>query len=266
MAGSSDGDLMAEFIAALDASGARLQFWTCPIRGHSRGTWTDQLVQTVAWDGDVARCLAPDCGRTSADPKDPRVMNRMWIDTGYDRDRASGGVSRYGSYLNQHRDAFEALAGDGYERPAVPFAALAWRIATGPVMSPPYVRYPNRVLSARLEPSDWNGNMLVAVQLVTELPDELAGVRPPDRLAYRGWQTNAWGQFEGVGGQELARAPYLLPTADLHFEVPATAWPVLDTVYTSGEPLVAAAMLSINASLAAINEYIAPILSRLNQS
>lgn len=54
---------------------ARYQFWGCPVPGHSdrRGDngWP---VVTVEWDGGVARCTAPGCGRTSAhpDPGDER--------------------------------------------------------------------------------------------------------------------------------------------------------------------------------------------------
>lgn len=44
-----------------------IQFWTCPVEGHSEGTWRTELVQTVEWRGNVAHCLAPNCGRTSAD-------------------------------------------------------------------------------------------------------------------------------------------------------------------------------------------------------
>lgn len=47
--------------------GARVQFWICPVIGHSEGTWRTGLVQTVEWSGDVARCLAPGCNRASTD-------------------------------------------------------------------------------------------------------------------------------------------------------------------------------------------------------
>lgn len=45
---------------------ARIRFWTCP-DGHSERAPDAPLRQTVEWRGDVAYCLEPGCGRTSAD-------------------------------------------------------------------------------------------------------------------------------------------------------------------------------------------------------
>lgn len=46
---------------------ARVQFWMCPVAGHGEGP---PLRETVRWIGDVAHCMEPGCGRTSADPKE----------------------------------------------------------------------------------------------------------------------------------------------------------------------------------------------------
>lgn len=45
-----------------------LRFWTCPIRGHSDGSRRTEAAPTVEWRNGVAHCLAPNCGRTSANP------------------------------------------------------------------------------------------------------------------------------------------------------------------------------------------------------
>lgn len=37
-----------------------VQLWTCPVEGHTK----------VEWRGDVAHCMTPECGRTSADVVD----------------------------------------------------------------------------------------------------------------------------------------------------------------------------------------------------
>lgn len=58
----------------------------------------------------------------------------VWIDHEHDRASASDGVSRYGAYLRQRADWFREVYS-----PAT-FAATAWRVATGPVMSPGLVR------------------------------------------------------------------------------------------------------------------------------
>lgn len=61
-----------------DLGNCKISFWVCPIPGHSRGDWRTELVQTVAWDGGVARCLAPNCGRTSTNPI-PDDGRTWWI-------------------------------------------------------------------------------------------------------------------------------------------------------------------------------------------
>jgi hypothetical protein len=57
-----------EHIAELERAfeGVTVKFWVCPVVEHREpGPGTHQ---TVAWDGDVARCLTTGCGRTSAQP------------------------------------------------------------------------------------------------------------------------------------------------------------------------------------------------------
>jgi hypothetical protein len=47
-----------------------IDFWTCPVWEHGdRWDASGWPVETVRWEGDVAHCTAPDCGRTSADPR-----------------------------------------------------------------------------------------------------------------------------------------------------------------------------------------------------
>jgi hypothetical protein len=110
----------------------------------------------------------------------------FWVDRDYDRAHASDGISRYGAYL---RDAtFEPWTDHDQ---AVEWAAFAWRRATGPVMSPGYVRYHPRVLAAQLERSGWDGSLTAGVNLVSPWPEQLTrtlarGVRLGDRDAY--WQ------------------------------------------------------------------------------
>ncbi len=50
---------------------AKIGYWICPLEGHSdsRLDNTGMPTQIVEWSGNVAYCLTPGCGRTSADPK-----------------------------------------------------------------------------------------------------------------------------------------------------------------------------------------------------
>ncbi|WP_371481969.1 hypothetical protein [Kitasatospora sp. NBC_00315] len=60
-----------------------------------------------------------------------------FTDDAYDRENASEGGSRYGSYLRLNANL---LHEDGDPLTAREFARAAWLIATSPVMSPGYVR------------------------------------------------------------------------------------------------------------------------------
>lgn len=44
-----------------------IQFWVCPVPGHSQHREDAPLRQTVEWRAGVAHCLEPGCGRSSAD-------------------------------------------------------------------------------------------------------------------------------------------------------------------------------------------------------
>ena len=141
----------------------------------------------------------------------------FWVDRDYDREHASDGISRYGAYL---RDAtFEPWTDSDQ---AVEWAVFAWRRATGPVMSPGYVRYHPRVLAARLERSGWDGRLVAGVDLVSSWPEHLRtaaarGVSLGDKDTY--WQD--W-PTQYVGGEtisyyepseaDIAARPYLLAT------------------------------------------------------
>src|SRR6266540_539516 len=81
-----------------------------------------------------------------------------WIDIDWDRSRASDGVSRYGAYLRTHTELFEPWqdedAHGGVTPDAGEFAVAAFRVATGPIMSPGYVRWHPRVLDHKVSHGD----------------------------------------------------------------------------------------------------------------
>src|SRR5262249_17816022 len=140
-----------------------------------------------------------------------------------DREQASDGISRYGAYL---RDAtFEPWTDHDQ---AVEWAVFAWERATGPVMSPGYVRYHPRGLSAQLGRSAWDGSLVSGVTLVSSWPEQLKAalvrsVRLGDKDAY--WQD--WpAEYRGgtscyyePGEADVAARPYLLTTVSLQFTV-----------------------------------------------
>jgi len=152
------------------------------------------------------------------------MTDPFWIDAEYDREAASDGVSRYGAYIRQAK--FEPWTDDDK---AVELAVFAWQQATGPVMAPGYVRRHHRVLSARLERSDWDGSLVASVELVTQQPGPLQYLRSGDHDLWRDWPRES--SFSGdpvyyePGGQDLASSAYLLTSARLLFTVPSVGLP-----------------------------------------
>lgn len=189
---------------------------------------------------------------------------RFRLDHAYDRDRADPrSRSRYGNYLNDAGRTFEELAGD-YGDPSVPFAAAAWRIANGPIMSPPFVISPNRVLNARIERNDWNGEAIINAELITALPAALRNARTSAGSWYRGWSTSYSGRYESVGDRELETGSYLLTTAQLLFQIPPGILPHITTVPTHGDALMDQALECLNVVVRVLNREIGPLLDLLD--
>jgi hypothetical protein len=187
----------------------------------------------------------------------------FWVDRDYDREHASDGISRFGAYL---RDAsFEPWTDDGQ---AVEWAVFAWRRATGPVMSPGYVRYHLRVLAARLERSGWDGSLVAGVSLVSGWPTQIAaalarGVRLGDRdTSWQDWPTEYLGgdtvSYYEPGEADVAARPYLLATLSLQFTVPSAALP--EPPATSAA-LLSAGQQAVAAVVAELNRVVGPVLS-----
>ena len=179
----------------------------------------------------------------------------FWVDRDYDRQCASDGISRYGAYL---RDAaFEPWTDHDQ---AVEWAVFAWRRATGPVMSPGYVRYHPRVLAARLERSGWDGSLVAGVDLVSAWPEQLKaalarGLRLCDRDAYwQDWPTEYLGSetisYYEPSEADISARPYLLATVSLQFSVPSAALPeppaTPAVLLSAGEQAIAVVVAELN--------------------
>ncbi len=191
-----------------------------------------------------------------------QVPTAFWIDRGYDREYASDGKSRYGAYL--HDATFEPWTDDDQ---AVEWAVFAWRRATGPVMSPGYVRYHPRVLGARLERSGWDGSLIAGVSLVSAWSEQLTialarAIRLGDKDVYwQDWPAECLGDtvsYHEPSEADLAARPYLLATLSLQFTVPLAALPA--------PPATPAAMLSagqqaVAVVVAELNRVVGPILA-----
>lgn len=193
----------------------------------------------------------------------------FWIDREYDGDHADHvGGSRYGDYVRINESAF-AVCWDR-NNPAPDFAATAWRIAIGPVMSPGYVRWHPKILRADLERSDWDGKLLACVDLITPVPEAL---RQSSEWGggrwWRNWRSESLFGNEAYyepGGQELAQAPYILPSVSLRWAVPDGRVPMTYDRQPALSELQLAARHRVELVVAELNATINPVLARLGRS
>src|SRR6266496_4954291 len=104
-----------------------------------------------------------------------RADRVCWVDSDWDRTNASDRVSRYGAYLRSHTELFDYSWGEApgsiTEDPGE-FAIAALQVATGPIMSPGYVRWHPRVLDYKLDRGldPEPGRLVCTVTLATSLP------------------------------------------------------------------------------------------------
>jgi len=192
----------------------------------------------------------------------------FWVDRDYDREHASDGLSRYGAYL---RDAsFEPWTDHDQ---AVEWAVFAWRRATGPVMSPGYVRYHPRVLAARAERSGWDGGLVAGVTLVSDWPAQLQtalvrAVTLGDRDAYwQDWPTEYLGgdcvSYYEPSEADIAARPYLLTTVSVQFTVSSAA---LRQPPATSTALLKAGQHAVTVVMAELNRIVGPVLSALGDT
>ena len=139
----------------------------------------------------------------------------FWIDHGYDREHADGGVGRYAAHVRRRADEFVDSYGD---IAPVTFACTAWRLGTPPVLSPGLVRWHRRVLSATCRRNRWDGTLTAEVTLAAPWPDALTSSRQWWRD--RGWRDwpRRFGQFVQPTEEDLSRRPHL--RASLLVEAP----------------------------------------------
>ena len=186
----------------------------------------------------------------------------FWVDRDHDREHASDGVSRYGAYL---RDAaFEPWTDHDQ---TVEWAVFAWRRATGPVMSPGYVRYHPRVLAARLERSGWDGSLVAGVDLVSTWPEELTaalgrGMRLGGQdVSWHDWPAGYRGgdaiSYYEPSEADVAARPYLLVTAGLRFTVPSAGLPEPPATPAA---LLSAGQQAVAVVIAELNRIVGPVL------
>ncbi|PWU51628.1 hypothetical protein DLJ46_04580 [Micromonospora globispora] len=139
----------------------------------------------------------------------------FWLDEQVDRERGAHGRGRYETEVAGRLSEFAHTWGD---IAPVAFAVTAWRVAT--TLSPGYVRWHRRIVSATCERSPWDGSLTCAVTLVSGWPAELTWTRQWQQD--RGWRDwpQVFGQYVTPSERDLTRVPHLRATLRVEAPVP----------------------------------------------
>jgi hypothetical protein len=177
-----------------------------------------------------------------------------WIDREYDRASASDRVSRYGAYLADKARLFDPWdeAPDGVTRDPVEFAIVAFKVATGPIMAPGYVRWHGRVQDHGATWSEYDGRLLLSVTLAAPTPVRLG-------WDWRGWERD----FHRDWLEPDDRRPTGLARLELRWPVPTDQLPTPGRPRRPGVPNLADATRAVQAVVATINATVEPVLAEL---
>jgi hypothetical protein len=183
-----------------------------------------------------------------------RALLVCWIDRDHDRASASDGVSRYGAYLRDHARLFDPWqdAPDGVTGDPVQFAIAAFKVATGPIMSPGYLRWHGRVCDYAATWSEHDGRLLLSVTLAVPSPVRLG-------WDWRGWERDFHDRYlepDDARPVALARLELRWPVAT--DQLPAPRRPRRPGVANLAEAAGAVAML-----VDQVNTTVGPVLADL---
>jgi hypothetical protein len=183
----------------------------------------------------------------------------FWVDEQFDREHARRGGSRYDETLRSRVGEFDDAWGD---IAPVTFAATAWLLAT--TLSPGYVRWHRRVVSAVCSRSPWDGSLIASVTLVSAWPAELTWTRQWGRD--RGWRDwpQVFGQYVHPSPQDHTRGPYLRSMLLAEAPVPIDGLPAApEGPDDPNRELVSSARRAVTVLVRELNEILTPMIQQL---
>jgi hypothetical protein len=185
-----------------------------------------------------------------------RADRVCWVDEDWDHTNASDRVSRYGAYLRGHTELFDPWhdAPGGITEDPGEFAIAALQVATGPIMSPGYVRWHPRVLDHTVSYGEdpEPGRLVLKVTLATSLPLWLGS-------PWRSWTTylgREWSEPDDAKHAALARL-------ELRWPLPVTTLPHPYRPASPGHPNLRDAKAAVRALVEVINQTAGPVLAKL---
>ncbi|MEV6401243.1 hypothetical protein AB0M39_41805 [Streptomyces sp. NPDC051907] len=179
------------------------------------------------------------------------------VDRTGDKERASDGHSRYGSYVGAREESFKDHFEDNAPLDPISFARQAWYVASPPVMSPGLVDWRPDLAKVDLERTEEGDNLAVVVTL--PLTHSQLAARIPytygDWERYAMWSDNGYDYLQ----QPMVKLGQPLVTASAEIRhIPA--WSLLQPTALTGPELVEEALASVEAVAAAINAELPEII------
>jgi hypothetical protein len=188
-----------------------------------------------------------------------RALLVCWIDRDHDRASASDGVSRYGAYLRDHADLFHPYWEEAPNRVTadpVEFAIAAFTVATGPIMSPGYLRWHGRVCDYATTWSEHDSGLIVSVTLAVPSPLRL----PWD---WRGWERDFHDRYREP---DDSRRPVALGRLELRWPVATDQLPTPSRPRRPGVANLVDAAGAVAALVDQVNTTVGPVLANLEAS
>ncbi|WP_020578908.1 hypothetical protein [Actinopolymorpha alba] len=184
----------------------------------------------------------------------PPAKKVVFVDEFYDRDYASDGISRYGAYLRDRAHLFNT-ASDPLD--PVDFAWTAWRIASGPVMSPGYIRVRPDIPWVTCHPREDRDRLVAELEVRLPHPPQVRGLR---RFGWADWaRQRPWSDDPSPYVEPEENRSTLLFTARFVAELPAEGLPAPQRPGVN----VGMAKAAVREICHQINSAVAPDLNRL---
>jgi hypothetical protein len=179
-----------------------------------------------------------------------------WIDRDYDRAAASTRHGRYAAYLVGHAELFKPwrdAGADGITLDPVDFAIAAFQCATGPIMSPGYIRWHGRICDYGATRSDHDSSLVLFVTLAVPAP-----LRLP--WNWQGWQQTF---LDNRYIQPPDTRPTGLCRLELRWPVPTSQLPAPTQPRLGGVPNPRDATRTIQVLVDQLNATAGPVLAEL---
>lgn len=195
-------------------------------------------------------------------------MSKPWgpnyvvhVDLEGDRERASNGHSRYGSYVGAQEEAFQ----DHWAKPelraveAIQFAAVAWEVASPPIMSPGLLDWRPDIHKITLGYDEDGADLMVTAEL--PLRHRQLAARIPHTYEDWGWHSHWHGEpYEYLVEPGTRRdRPTVITTVKIRHILGSVT--LVTPGAATGRPLVDAALQSVELTAAAINAELPEIIN-----